>query len=293
MQRRLPPLLSLRAFEAAARQLSFTKAAEELFVTQAAISHQIKLLEDWIGQPLFRRMTRKVALTEAGLRLLPRTSEALDLMTQAVAEVAGFNDRLLTVTTSATFGARWLAPRIGRFTQAHPDLELRIHHSYNLVDFRRDGVDLGIRYGRGKWEGVTAEFLQSAELYPLAAPGLIGGDGALKEAKDVLAHVLLHADGYGDWMEWLKTNGLDPLLARRGPVFDDSNSVLQAALSGQGIALVSRPLASEELKAGRLVQAWKAGLADDAAYYLVYPPEAMKREKNRAFRDFVLAEMKR
>lgn len=293
MQRRLPPLLSLRAFEAAARHLSFTKAADELFVTQAAISHQIKLLEDWIGQPLFRRMTRKVALTEAGLRLLPQTSEALDLMTQAVAEAAGFNDRLLTVTTSATFGARWLAPRMGRFTQEHPELELRIHHSYNLVDFRRDGVDLGIRYGRGHWEGLTAEYLQSAEQFPVAAPGLIGAGGALKEAKDVLSHVLLHIDGYGDWMEWLKTNGLDPLLARRGPVFDDSNSVLQAALSGQGIALVSRPLASEDLRAGRLVQAWKAGVGDDAAYYLVYLPDALKREKNRIFRDFVMAEIKR
>lgn len=291
MSLRLPSLPALRAFEAAGRHLSFTKAAAELFVTQAAISHQVRALEEQLKVKLFQRTTRRLALTEAGRRLLPAATAAFEGLARAVADL-GEGERLLTVTTTASFGARWLAPRLGRFAAEHPEVDLSVRHTAQTLDLRRDGVDLALRWGRGHWPGTVAEMLATADVTPVCAPSLLQGRRALKRPEDLARATLLHDDNRAEWREWMLVAGLDPAPAARGPVFDDHNVLLQAALDGQGVALAMRPLVRREVAAGRLVTPFALSIGDGYGYYLVYLPEALERAKVAAFRAFVLAEAK-
>ena len=292
MARRLPPLNALRAFEAGARHLSFTKAGEELHVTQAAVSHSVKLLEEDLGVSLFRRMTRKLALTEEGRALMRVAGEALDAI---AGEAARLRDapggRTLSLSLIPTFGVKWLAQRLGRFWALHPDIDLRLHHSIHLVDFARDEVDAAVRWGGGAWPGVEAVYLMRAGLVPVCSPALCKGPPALNVPDDLRHHTLLHVRDYVDWAQWLAVAGAREVEARRGPIIDDPSVLHQAAIDGQGVALESESIVRADLEAGRLVKPFDVDLDRDNAYYLVAPPRHFERPNVQAFRDFLLAEL--
>ncbi len=288
----LPPLNALRAFEAGARHLSFTKAAEELHVTQAAISHQVKLLEQDLGVSLFRRMTRKLALTEEGRALMRVAGEALDAIAEAAERLrATPGGRTLTLSLTPTFGVKWLAHRLGRFWAAHPEIDLRLHHSIHLADFARDEVDAAVRWGGGAWPGVEAVYLMRAGLVPVCSPALLEGAHPLCAPADLRHHTLLHERDFVEWAQWLAVAGAREVEARRGPMIDDPSVLHQAAIDGQGVALTSESLIRADLAAGRLVKPFDVDLDEHNAYYLVAPPRAFERPNVQAFRDFLLAEL--
>lgn len=284
----LPSIAALRMFEATARHLSFTKAAEELHVTQAAVSHQLRALEDQLGTKLLWRSTRRLALTPAGQRLLPAVIGAFETLGRALGDI-GRGERLLAITTTPSFGVRWLAPRIGRFAADHPDIELSVRHSTAVLDLNREGLDLALRWGKGNWPGTEAELIGPSAIALVAAPGY-AKRMALKKPADIARATLLHDESREDWTEWLLVAGLDRSLASRGIMFDDENAMIQSALSGQGLALVPRSIAAADLDQGRLVTPFDLTLAEGYGYYLVYEAEALSRPKVRAFRSFLLKE---
>jgi LysR family transcriptional regulator, glycine cleavage system transcriptional activator len=288
---RLPSLPALRVFEAAGRHMSFTRAAEELHVTQAAVSHQIRALEGQIGTPLFHRTTRRLTLTAAGRRLLPAATSAFRGLAEALSEIKR-EDVVLSITTTSSFGARWLAPRLGRFAELHPGIEVQVRHSKALLDLVQEGLDIAIRWGRGRWGGVDAEFIGPADLVPVASPAYCDML-APKSRADVARAVLLHDELREDWTEWLMVAGLDAAIARRGAVFDDENVRIQAALEGQGVALISRSLVTADVAAGRLAIVFDLSVDDGYGYYLVTLAGARRSAKIEAFRTFVLDEMAR
>jgi len=292
MARRLPPLNALRTFEAGARHLSFTKAAGELHVTQAAVSHQVKLLEEDLGVSLFRRMTRKLALTEEGRALMRVAGEALDAIAGEAARLREApGGRTLSLSLIPTFGVKWLAQRLGRFWAQHPEIELRLHHSIHRADFARDDVDAAVRWGGGAWPGVEAVYLMRAGLVPVCSPALLEGAYPLCAPADLRHHTLLHHDDFVEWTQWLALAGAHDVEARRGPVIDDPSILHQAAIDGQGVALESENLIRADLEAGCLVKPFDIDLDRDNAYYLVAPPRAFERPNVQAFRDFLLAEL--
>jgi LysR family glycine cleavage system transcriptional activator len=292
MSRRLPPLNSLRAFEAAARHLSFTRAAEELFVTQAAISHQVKALEDHLGIKLFRRLNRALRLTEEGQDYLPAVRRAFDLLHEATQRLVDTDSQgTLTVTVLPSFAARWLVPRLGKFIRAYPEIDVRLAPSAELIDFARDNVDTGIRYGRGRYPGLRVDRLMTEDIFPVCSPALLKGSHPLQKPCDLKHHTLLHDDGHGDWRTWLMAacvQGVDP---QRGPVFTDSGLLIQAATAGQGVALARGALAGDDLTAGRLVRPFEFSSPSEYAYYLVCPESMADKPKIAAFRQWILLEI--
>jgi LysR family glycine cleavage system transcriptional activator len=298
MNRRLPPLNGLRAFEAAARLLSFSKAAEELHVTPAAISHQIKGLEGYLGVPLFRRLNKALMLTEAGQAALPGLREGFDQLVRAVDAVRAWDVRRpLTVSTAPSFGAKWLVPRLERFRQGHPGTEVRVDATSELVDFAREEVDLAIRYGSGRYPGLAAERLLVEEVFPVCSPRLLEGPHPLRVPEDLRWHTLLHVDWvqqpdlWPDWSTWLRAAGVEGVDPTRGPRFSMSAMAAQAAIDGHGVALGSSVLLRDDLEAGRLVKPFELGFPVDLAYYLVYPEAHAERPKVVAFRRWLLAEV--
>lgn len=291
MTRRLPPLNALRAFEAAARHLSFTKAAEELHVTQAAVSHQIKALEEWLGMPLFRRLNRCLILTEAGQAYLPPLRDAFETMADATERLYR-NDSTgsLTISTMPSFAAKWLVMRLGRFQAAHPELELRLHTTSTMVDFAQQDVDLAIRFGRPPWPGVQAQWLMDDPVFPVCSPALLRGDRPIEHPADLLKHTLLHDDYQIDWAAWFAAAGVKGAEAGRGPRYTDSALLLQAAMEGHGVALARKVLAADDLAAGRLLRPFDTELPGTHAYHLVAPPHYFARPKVKAFRDWLFAE---
>lgn len=293
MARRLPPLNALRAFEAAARHLSFTKAADELNVTQAAISHQVKALEERLGMALFRRLNRALLLTDAGQSYLPPLREAFDQMAGATERLRARDARrALTVTTLPSIAAKWLVPRLGRFRHAHPDIDVRIDASLHLTDFARENVDVALRYGRGKWDGMRADRLMTENFFPVCTPALLEGEHRLRKPSDLLHHTLLHDDSRTDWAMWFLAAGIVGGDPTRGPAFTDSSLVLQAAVDGQGVALGRSALAAADLEAGRLVKPFDISLPAVFAYYLVCPEATADHPKIASFRSWLLAEAK-
>ena len=291
MPRRLPPLNSLRAFEAAARHLSFTLAAAELNVTQAAVSHQIKSLEERLGMPLFRRLNRALLLTDAGQTLYPAMSNALDVMATAI-------DRLhrhdksgeLTITTMDSFAATWLVPRLAKFQKMHHDIDIRITTSDEMVDFSRENVDMAIRYGQGDWPGVFVEPLMVEEMFPVCSPSLLQSGRPLNTPADLKHHMLLHDDMRVDWRMWLMAAGEPDIDTTRGLSYQHSNLVVQAAEQGDGVALARSVLVSNSLATGKLVKPFDLALPVTYAYYVVCPHGNENRPKIREFRLW-LAEM--
>ena len=293
MTLRLPPLTALRAFEAAGRHLNFTRAAEELHVTQAAVSHQIKLLERHLGQALFRRAGRTLALTGPGRALLPALGEAFGRIAEAVEGLgAAERDSALSVTLRPYFAMKWLAPRLGRFWQACPRIALGLHHSIEAVDFAREDVDLAVLWGRGDWPGVAAEVLLGGALAPVCSPALLEGPRALESVGDLRHHNLLHEETRELWTRWLAAAGAEDVVAAHDTIVDDTNVRLEAAVDGQGVALGWIPLLGEELASGRLVRPFAPAL-EGYAYYVVTPPGGLARPKVRAFRDWLFEEAAR
>ena len=241
MSRPLPPLNSLRAFEAAARHLSFTKAAEELHVTPAAVSQQIKLLEEHCGTKLFRRLTRALMLTDAGQAALPPLREGFDKLAEAVDRLRS-HDRggILTVSVPPSFGAKWLVHRLDRLNAAHPEFDVRIDATDTLVDFSDAGVDIALRYGRGTYPGLHAEHLMPEVAFPVCSPALLEGEHPLRAPEDLSHHTLLHVqwkmehEAAPNWRMWLRAAGIEGIDAERGPRFTIEGMTVQAAIEGQG-----------------------------------------------------------
>jgi LysR family glycine cleavage system transcriptional activator len=288
---RLPPLTSLRAFEAAARHLSFTRAAEELHVTQAAVSHQVKSLEDFLGQAMFIRLTRALQLTPAGESYAPVLKEAFEAIERATRRLMEDQDSqgVLNVSVSPTFLSRWLIPRLASWQEAHPEIELRLVSTPRLADFVRDGVDVAIRHGRGVWPGLAAHRLFQAKSVPVASPDLLAGPLALRQPGDLVQHTLLHDQVEPDnWRIWLTAAGVADVAPERGMRFGTGAEALEAALAGAGIALARRAVIRRDIEAGRLVIPFEVPMSKDFAFYVVFPEGSAKRPKIKAFRDWAL-----
>ena len=291
MKKRLPSLNGLRAFEAAARHLSFTKAAEDLNVTQTAISHQIKRLEDELGLQLFIRRNRRLLLSEAGQDYLPAVRTAFEGLHDATARLYRRDESgTLVVATMAPFAMKWLVPRLAGFQQAHPDISVRITTSSELTDFARDDVDLAIRWGRGSWPGLRVDHLVGEAVFPICSPGLRDAPPRLERPEDLANVTLLHAgDWPQDWRMWLTAVGVaDAVDASKGPEFEDELIAMEAAIDGQGVAIGWSTLIERELESGRLVVLFDIALGDQGAYYIVAPEETAERPKIRVFRDWLL-----
>jgi len=297
MARRLPPLNGLRAFEAAARHLSISAAARELHVTPAAVSQQIKGLEAHLGVALFRRLNRALALTEHGLLLLPGLSDGFDRLGDAVARVrAAYEGGPLNVSTSPAFASKWLIPRLDRFQRQHPDIEVRITASMDLVDFRADDADCAVRFGNGRYEGLESVWLMGEEVFPVCSPRLLAGAHPLTALDELKHHRLIHDgtpmlnDLTPDWRMWLQAAGVEDVDSTHGLVLSPWTMVIEAAIEGQGVALGRRNLVAADLAEGRLVRPFDLGLPIPFSHWLVYPPQALRRRKVKALHDWLLAE---
>jgi LysR family glycine cleavage system transcriptional activator len=292
-------LNSLRAFEAAARHLSFTKAAGELNVTPAAISHQIKALEEFLGVVLFRRLTRALRLSNAGQAAFPKVREGFDNLAEAVEILrAEEESKVLTVSVSPSFGAKWLVPRLDRFRAAHPDLDIRIDATDRLADFQGDNVDVALRYGMGNYPSLLVDKLFGAEMVPVCSPDLLDGPQPLRRPQDLVDHTLLHLDwtleeeASPSWRMWLLAAGVSEVDATRGPRFSMESMMVQAAIEGQGVALAKTVLVDGDLAAGRLVMPFDLSVCDplNFSYFLVSPAQTAEVPKVAAFRTWVLSE---
>ena len=302
MPRRLPPLNALRAFEAAGRHLSFSKAAADLNVTPAAISHQIKGLEDYLGIQLFRREARRLLLTDAGQRALPGVREAFERLSAAVAEMEEDDtDRTLTVSAVPSLASKWLVPRLERFRRQEPEIDVRLDATGDLVDFQRDtDIDVAVRYGNGRYPGLETVKLVEGDVVPVCHPHLLQGDTPLRTPDDLRHHHLIHTRWGGgetdpQWEEWLASAGVRGVDARRGPQFNHSEYALQAAMDGQGVALAAEVLIADDITAGRLVKPFDSPDIERGrfAYWVVAPPAKMQLRRVQAFRDWLLDEMAR
>lgn len=295
MAERLPPLNALRCFDIAAKHLSFTKAAAELHVTHSAVSHQIKALEEWLGLPLFRRVNRGLVLTEAGQAYLKPIREAFERLGDATRRLR-VRERSgpLTVSVMPSFAGKWLVPRLGRFRQRHPDIDVRISASSDLADFERDDVDIAVRYGRGDWPGLKVELLMHETLFVVCSPKLLEGPNAIREPCDIGRHTLLSdLDWRIDvWQIWFEAAGLANIEGRRALSFNYSNLMIQAAVDGLGVALSQHALAGDDLAAGRLVRPFDISLPTEYAYYVVMPEASAERPKIAAFRNWLKDEAK-
>lgn len=266
-------------------------------MTPAAVSHQVKSLEAHLGVKLFRRVSRGLALTAAGRTLLPPLSEGLDQMEVAVERVKRTDgQRPVTVSVAPSFGVRWLVPRLDRLRVAHPELDIRIDANPSMVDLERDDIDVAIRYGSGNYPGLHVERLMEDEVVPVCSPELLKRGPALESPDDLAGHVLLHHeqpgsdDSYPDWRMWLLAAGAHGVDASRGPRFTWAGLAVQAALDGQGVALVGRALISNEVAHGRLVQPFEMSMPLSFAYWVVCPPRIADLPRIKMFREWLQSE---
>lgn len=286
----LPPLPAVRAFEAAARHGSFTKAAEELGMTQAAVSYQIKLLEERVGAPLFLRKPRQVTLTEVGQRLAPAFTEAFSLIGEAYAQARSGAEGVLCVSTILTFASSWLARNLGAFQIQHPSLAVRLDTSTRLIDFAREDVDLAIRSGSGDWPGLAKHFLFKADFTPMLSPKLAESIGGVKEPADLLRLPILDPEDRW-WREWFTVAGVptETLATRTRNSMGAQAYEANAAMAGHGVAILTGALFSAELADRRLIQPFDLVANDGNSYWLVYPEARRNVPKIRAFRDWLLS----
>jgi LysR family glycine cleavage system transcriptional activator len=293
MRRRLPSLNQLRAFEAAARPQSFSKAAEELFVTHAAISRHVRELEEWLGTELFVRTGRGVVLTDAGRRYAARLTPIFDAIAEATRDAMIEGDSSnLTVAPDGAFASRWLVPRLGKFNAAHPEIELSVSPGEYISDFYRGEDDIAIRYGAGGWPEVEAELLCKAKIFPVCAPGLIAGNPP-KKPDDLTSYTLLHENSRQWWADWLrKAGGKDPDMAWSGPLFQNYLAI-QAAEAGQGFALADQLNATDALLDGRLVSPFEYVQEEDEGYWLVWGKGLKLNAAGLAFRQWLIAEIRK
>ncbi|HEX3536224.1 MAG TPA: transcriptional regulator GcvA [Stellaceae bacterium] len=293
----MPPLSALRAFEAAARLQSFSRAADELNVTPAAISHQIHALEGDLGVKLFHRLNRAVELTPSARVLLPGLSEAFAGIQASVRRLRAHNDTgTLTVTASPSLAAKWLVPRLHRFQERHPAIDVRISASDDVVDLSKGDFDLAIRYGTGRYPGLHVETLLQNEVFPACSPRLLGAGPPLRTPDDLAHHALIHDQAVDrdplapTWAMWLKAAGVTCVPPASGLSFSAGYLALDAAISGHGVVLAYSSIAADDIAAGRLVRLFSLSLPDLFAYYIVTAPGALERAKVKAFRDWLREE---
>ena len=292
----MPPLNALRAFEAAARHLNFSRAADELSVTPGAVSQQIQNLEDYVGAALFKRTPKGLLLTDAAQTALPALREAFDRLAEAASMLtAAVDGRRLTLTAAPSFAAKWLVPRLGKFEQAYPQVDVWLSAGIDLVDLNAGEVDVAIRYGAGRYPGLEVRRLMSETVIPVISPEL-NETNPLREPADLLRHTLLHDgspepdDSCPDWTMWLAARGVKGVDGNRGPRFNQSSLVIEAAVNGRGVALAKRTLAQADLDAGRLVAPMQIATAVDFAYYLVHPKAKGRLPQVKAFIGWIGAE---
>jgi len=290
MLRRLPPLNALKAFEAAARSESFTRAAEELNVTQGAVSHQVKALEATLGIKLFHRERQRLAMTEAGRDYLAVVRDALDRIAVGTERLVQRQSAgVLTVSTSPDFAAKWLVHRLGRFAERHPDIDLRISATAHHVDFAREEVDLAIRHGDGDWAGLDVTRLCSEQLFPVCSPKLVSGRNRIAKAADLLKFPLLRLDDWKTWTRWFEAAGVSDPVAN-GPILNRASMLIDAAVDGQGVALARTALAAWDLINGRLIRPIDVALRMSNTYWIVCPKVTASVPKIATFRNWLLAE---
>jgi LysR family glycine cleavage system transcriptional activator len=299
MSRRMYPLNSLRAFEASARHLSFVKASEELSVTPAAVSHQVKKLEKFLGLPLFRRQPRGLLLAESGQLLLSELSEVFLRLDKAMERVIESDSRgTLTLSVAPTFAMMWLIPRLPKFYALHPDIDVRISTSLGLVDFQRDDFDAAIRLGSGQWFGLETIKLFDESLTPMCSPSLLEGPDALNSPDDLRKHVLLHNHSMDydpnapTWRTWLDAAGVSNVDASRGTHFSLPDHGLQASIDGAGVVLGWRFLSAKDVAAGRVVEPFDLTLPLGSSFYLAYPQAHSLRPNIATLRDWLLQEVR-
>jgi LysR family glycine cleavage system transcriptional activator len=291
MLRRLPPLNGLKAFEAAARSESFTRAAEELCVTQGAVSHQVKALEATLGVKLFNRERQRLVITEAGREYLAVVRDALDRIAVGTERlVQRQNSGVLTVSTSPDFAAKWLVNRLGHFAEAHPGIDLRVSATMHHVDFAREEVDLAVRHGDGNWAGFDVRRLCTEQLFAVCSPKFLSGRNRITKPQDILNFPLLHLDDRKAWSKWFDAAGVTDADVSHGPVLNRASMLIDAAVNGQGVALARTALAAWDLINGRLVRPVDVSLRLSKSYWIVCPKATSALPKIATFRDWLLAE---
>jgi LysR family glycine cleavage system transcriptional activator len=293
----LPPLNSLRAFEAVGRYLSFSKAAGELNVTPGAISQQVRGLEDFLEIKLFKRRNRSIVLTDSGQVFLPLLSDGFAGIAAAVDSVRrSQGDEPLTISAAPSFTAKWLIPRLCKFQALHPEIDVRIDASSRLVDFAREDIDVGIRFGTGEVEGLDSIYLFSYDLIPVCSPDLMHEGKAVHDLSDIRHHTLLHSQdtdfdpSFPDWAMWLATAGVDDVDASRGMFFSQGEMVIEAAIEGQGIALGASVMVAGAIESGRLVQPFETRLPVRLSFHLITTRQKWGNPKISAFRQWILDE---
>ncbi|NWB43571.1 MULTISPECIES: transcriptional regulator GcvA [unclassified Pseudomonas] len=294
-------LNALRAFEASARHQSFSSAAVELNVTPAAVGQLVRTLEDWLGSPLFVRGSSgraRLVPTEAAERALPDIRAGFDRLALGMERLSeGSISGVLTVAVSPAFAAKWLLPRIDRFQAVCPETDVRLDTNLKPVDFVAQRIDIGVRYGTGRWPGLTAEKLMDEEVYPVCSPQLLREHSRLQKTSDLAQETLIHDlsmdshSGFPSWETWMQKAGSKDTLSLRGMQINNSAAVLQAAVEGHGVALARSVMAHDDLASGRLVRLFPdISVASELAYYVVYRPECASLPKLATFRDWLLAE---
>lgn len=291
MARRLPPLSALRPFEAAARLESFSRAADELHITHGAVSHQVRALEEHLGAPLFARHGKRVALTAAGRVFAERVRGALEEIAQAAESLSTRRDDRLTVSVLPSFASRWLMPRLIRFMDAHPKIEVNVIATTVLANFAADEVDIAIRFGPGPWPPLVCEKFLEDEYFPVASPRLNRGK-LPKTPRELLGLGIIREDR-DYWKAWFEKAGvpIEEARAARGPIFNDSTYALQAAARGEGIALARRSIVAEDLERGTLKRLFDIAVPSRERYWFVSPKETAETPKVKAFRKWVKAEL--
>ncbi|MDB5605907.1 MAG: transcriptional regulator [Bradyrhizobium sp.] len=291
MRPRLPPLNNLKAFEAAARRESFTRAAEELCVTQGAVSQQVKALEEGLGVKLFNRERQRLIITDAGRDYLTVVRDALDRIAVGTERLLQRqNTGVLTVSTSPDFAAKWLVLRLGHFAEAHSGIDLRVSATLHHVDFAREEVDLAVRHGDGNWPGFDTVQLSAEQLFAVCSPKLLSGRRRLSKPADILKFPLIHLDNRTDWTKWLRSAGINDGDVMHGPVLNRASMVIDAAIDGQGVALARTTLAAWDLINGRLVRPFPDSLPLSKTYWIICPKATSTMPKIVTFRDWLLAE---
>jgi LysR family transcriptional regulator, glycine cleavage system transcriptional activator len=294
---RLPPLQALRAFDAVVHHMSFAKAAKALSVTPAAISHQIKGLEDWLGVRLFRRLSHGIELTREGRNLAPDVRDAFSRLASGVTRIREDNlSGILRVSVSPSLASKWLVSRLERFSEKQPQIDIRLNSTSSIMDFSRDGVDVAIRFGAGNYPDCTVDLLFVSEVFPTCSPDLIKQDHSLKHPRDLKNFVLLHDSNsevegrLPDWRTWLTEAGVREINLDRGPRFNNVYLAIDAAVAGQGVVLAPGALVADAVAAGKLIRPFALALKGTMSFYVVAPKAGSKRPKVNAFRRWLISE---
>ena len=290
----LPSLTFLHTFESVARHLSFTNAAKELFVTQAAVSHQIKALEDYLGVKLFYREKRKVFLSDEGKKLLPSVVSGLQGIADSLESIRNYDwEDTIVVGVGSSFSANWLVHRLGAFYQKFPEVNLHLKIFNNESDFNSGGTDMAVVWGIGDWQGLMCEKLMVVEFTPVCSPELIKKTHPLKTPEDLIHYPLLDDPGYDIWQQWLEEAGIPERKYKRRTVIRDANVVIHSALEGHGIALCAVGIVQEYLDSGRLIRPFDHSITGGGFYYLVYPEKALRKPPVRLFKTWLVQEVRK